>query len=58
MKHSAKLNAPRVAVFGIVIIDQDRDAAIDIFGEFGILLRAENRTGTGIGIDKSNIVPA
>ena len=42
-------------MLGVVFIDKDRHPAIDVFGEFSVLFTAEDRAGSGVGIDEGDV---
>ena len=56
MEHRLELDAPRIAGWSLaVVVDQDGNAAVDRFGDFGVAPRAEDRAGARVGIQQLDV---
>jgi hypothetical protein len=55
MEHGAESYSPRI-FFRRALLDQDWDATVYGFGQFGIPARAKDGAGSGIWIEKGDIL--
>ncbi len=52
VEHRHEADAPRIAL-GLAVLDQHRRGAVELLGQFGVALAAENRAGAGVGVDEA-----
>ena len=56
VEHRAERDAPGFSSGLAGLADEHRHAAVDGLGEFGVLARAEDRAGAGVGVQKRDVL--